>query len=100
VGLRHRRSVSGSWAAGQESAAEDIDLAAIESAELGVIARAGSLGGSGLEEEGTDSGAAGLARTAEARLAVTAHTVLEGAAGFGRSAARDLDEAIDNSVAG
>lgn len=98
VGLRHRRSVSGSWAACLASAAEDIDLAAIEHAEPEVIARAGSLG-SGLAGEGTDSGAAALVRIAEARLAVTAHTVLEAAAVFGRPAARGLDEAIDKPVA-
>lgn len=99
VGLRHRRSTSGSWAAGLESAAEDIDLAAIDYAEPEVIARTGSLG-SGLAEEEPDSGAAGLVRTAESRLAVTAHTVLEAAAGFGRPAARGLGEAIDTPVAG
>lgn len=99
VGLRHRRSVSGSWAACLASAAEDIDLAAIEYAEPEVIARAG-LHGSGLAEEGTDSGAAALVRTAEARLAVTGHTALEAAAGFDRPAARGLGEAIDKPVAG
>lgn len=93
VGLRHRRSVSGSWAACLASAAEDIDLAAIEYAEPEVIARAGSHG-SGLAEEGTDSGAA------EARLVATGHTALEAAAGFDRPAARGLGEAIDKPVAG
>jgi hypothetical protein len=92
--------VSGSWAAGQESAAEDIDLAAIGYAEPEVIARVGSLG-SGLAEEETGSCAAEAMRTAEAeaRLAVVVHIVLEAAAGFGRPVARGLDEAIDSSVA-
>lgn len=98
AGLRHRRSVSGSWAAGQESAAEDIDLAAIGYAEPEVIARVGSLG-SGLAEEETGSCAAEPMRIAEARLAVIVHIVLEAAAGFGRPVARGLDEAIDSSVA-
>lgn len=98
AGLRHRSSVSGSWAAGQESAAEDIDLVAIGYAEPEVIARVGSLG-SGLAEEETGSCAAEAMHTAEARLAVIVHIVLEAAAGFGRPVARGLDEAIDSSVA-
>jgi hypothetical protein len=101
VGLRHRTSASGSWPDGLGSVAEDTDLAAIEYAEPEAIARAGSLG-NGLTEEGTDSCAVvlALARTAEARPAVTAHIVLEAAAEYGRPAARGPDEAIDNSVVG
>lgn len=99
VGLRHRTSASGRWTAGLASAAEDIDLAGIEYAGPEVNARAGSLG-SDLVEEGIDSCAVALARIAEARLVATAHIVLGAAAEFGRPAARCLDEAIDNSVAG
>ena len=89
VGLRHRTSAS---------AAGDIDLVAIGHAGREVIARAGSLG-SGLAVERADNCAVVLAHTAEARLVVTAHTVLEAAAGFGRPAARGLGEAIDKPVA-
>lgn len=99
VGLRHRTWASGSWVGGLASAAGDTDPVAIGHAGPEVIARAGSLG-SGLAEEGTDNCAVLPARTAETRLVVTAHTGQEAAAGFGRPAARCLDEATDNSVAG